>query len=191
LLVITMVVCIILGLGMIPTVIYITLAVLVTPALVDAGVPKMAAHYFVFFFGIIAMITPPVAISSYAAASLAGSEPMRTSFIAWRLGLPSFILPFMCVYGPSLLMMGSVSDILVALTTSMAGISILAMCLQGYGYLMGPLGVLQRGLFLAASVCLIKPGILTDGLGIAIVLAVWFGSYAKGKATRMRPPGLQ
>ncbi len=111
---------------------------------------------------------------------------MRTSFIAWRLGLPSFILPFMFVYGPALLMMGSAGDILVALATSMAGISILAMCLQGYGYLIGHLGLLQRGLLLAAAVCLIKPGLLTDGLGVALAAIVWIGAHLKRKASRKR-----
>jgi len=179
LLLITMIVCIILGLGMIPTVIYITLAILVTPALVDAGVEKLAAHFFVFFFGIIAMITPPVAISSYAAASLAGSQPMKTSLIAWRLGLPAFILPFMFVYGPSLLMIGSLTDIILTLCTSIIGVSLLAMCLQGYGYFLDRLNYLHRILMFISSICLIKPGIFSDSLGIGIILFVWMSSFGR------------
>ena len=172
LLIITMVVCIILGLGMIPTVIYITLAVLVAPALVDAGVEKLAAHFFVFFFGIIAMITPPVAISSYAAASLADSNPMKTSMIAWRLGLSAFILPFMFVYGPSLLMIGSFSHIILTLCTSIIGVSVLAMCLQGWGYFSGRLNLVCRALLFISAVCLIKPGLISDGLGLGLIVIV-------------------
>jgi TRAP transporter 4TM/12TM fusion protein len=186
LLLITMVVCIILGLGMIPTVIYITLAVLVTPALIDAGVQKLAAHFFVFFYGIIAMITPPVAISSYAAASLAGSQPMETSLIAWRLGLPAFILPFMFVYGPSLLMVGSFTEIMVSLSTSIVGISTLAMSLQGYAYLIGPLNAFYRLMLFISSICLIKPGLISDGLGFGIIIVVW-GSSLGAKFILKKP----
>ncbi len=184
LLVVTMIASLILGLGMIPTVVYITLAILIAPALVDAGVPRLSAHFFVFFFGIIAMITPPVAISSYAAASLAGSNPVKTSLISFRLGLTAFILPFMFAYDQALLMVGSMSSVLIASFSAAIGVSILNMSIQGYGYVVGKLNILFRIMMLLAAISLIKPGVTTDLIGLCIVLFVFIGS---GGIRKMMP----
>ena len=108
LLLFTAIVNIILGMGMPTTAVYIILAALAAPALIKMGVVPMAAHLFVFYFGCLSMITPPVALAAYAGASLAETPPMKTGFAAWRIGLVGFIVPFMFAYGPELILEGSV-----------------------------------------------------------------------------------
>ncbi len=105
---------VILGMGMPTTAVYIILATLAAPALVKLGISPMAAHLFVFYFGCLSHITPPVALAAYAGASLAGAPPMKTGFAAWRIGLVGFIVPFMFVYGPALILEDSVLNIIIA-----------------------------------------------------------------------------
>ena len=170
LLFLTMVVSIILGLGVTPTVIYISLAIMVAPALVELGVDRMAAHLFVLYYGILSFITPPVCIASFVAAGLARSSPMRTGFVAWKIGLAAFILPFMWVYGPSLLMQGSFSTIITTIITSSLGIWALAGSLQGW--CLDKINWLQRLLLFSSAIILISPNIYLDLIGAVILLLV-------------------
>lgn len=170
LLVLTMVSSLILGMGLPTTACYIILAVLVAPALVKMGVLPIAAHMFVFYFGIISAVTPPVAVAAYAGAGLAHAPPGKTGFTAWKLAIAGFVLPYMFVYGPELLMVGSWSNIVLASITSVAGVFLLAASVQGY-FLKKAL-LWERIVLFAASLLLIKPGILTDLLGIAGALLV-------------------
>ena len=142
LLALTAVVCIILGMGMPTTAIYFLLATLAAPPLVQLGVQPMAAHMFVLYFGLMSMITPPVALAAFTAANLAGADPIRTSIAALRFGWPGFVVPILFVLSPSLLLYGSPLEVTLAAVTGMAGIW---MASAGpAGYLVGPLTAITR-----------------------------------------------
>jgi TRAP transporter 4TM/12TM fusion protein len=159
--------CIILSMGMPTTVVYIILATLAAPPLIKLGIPPIAAHLFVFYYGLLSHITPPVALSAYAAAGLAKSPPMKTGFAAWRIGLAGFIVPFMFVYGPALLMRGSLIETLIACITALTGVFALASSLQSHLFRTFPWW--QRVIPFASSLLLIKAGIKTDLLGLALL----------------------
>jgi len=170
-LILTMFTCILLGMGMTTTAVYITMAALVIPALVKMGVPTIGAHLFAFYFGVISAITPPVALAAYAASGLAGAPPGKTGFTAWRLGIVAFIVPFMFVYGPELTLIGyPLSTILIVSVSSVIGI----ICLSGsmQGWFMWHVNIFQRIALAIAALILIKPGIYTDILGLAIITIV-------------------
>jgi TRAP-type uncharacterized transport system fused permease subunit len=132
------------------------------------GVPPMAAHLFIFYFGMLSMVTPPVGMAFYAGAALAGADTMKTGWTAWKIALAAFLLPFAFVYDPSLLWMGSTSDaIWTSFKTVVGAVSLSAAVL---GYVKRPLGVLERIAALAAALLLIKPGWITDLIGIALVI---------------------
>jgi TRAP transporter 4TM/12TM fusion protein len=179
LLVLTMVSSLILGMGLPTTACYIILAVLVAPALVKIGVLPMAAHMFVFYFGIISAVTPPVAVAAYAGAGLANAPPARTGYTASKLAIAGFILPYMFVYGPELLMVGSWPDIALALVTSIIGVFLLAASVQGYFLKKAVLW--ERIMLFVAALLLIKPGIFTDLLGIAGGLLVLGSQLMRGR----------
>ncbi|MGD9866554.1 MAG: TRAP transporter permease [Hyphomicrobiales bacterium] len=170
-LVLTMLAGILLGMGITTTAVYITLAVLIIPTLIDLGAPPMAAHMFALYFGVVSNITPPVALAGYAAAGLAEANPMRTSFEAWKLGLSGFIVPFMFVYHPALLLDGTLPDILVAVATAMLGVICLAAGLVGW--FLSRLGHVERAMMLAAALCLIAPGWISNLAGIAIAAGIF------------------
>ncbi|WP_372619230.1 TRAP transporter permease [Falsiroseomonas sp.] len=174
LLVLTTIMGIILGMGMPTSGAYIIMAALLAPGLVQGGVPLLAAHMFIMWVASKSSITPPVAIASYAAAAVAGSDPWRTSWVAFRLGLSIFIIPYMFVFGPQLLGMGEPLEIALAAVTASLGIFALSVAI--IGWLFVPLGLVQRLVFGATSLLLIKPGSVTDLAGIALILA--FGGLA-------------
>lgn len=167
LLVLTMVASLILGMGLPTVAAYLILAILVAPALIDMGVLPLAAHLFIFYFGIISAVTPPVALAAYAGAGIAGSDPFKTGYTAWRLALSGFILPYMFVANPVLLMKGQFLDILLACISATLGIYALSAGLQGY--LLNKTNTLQRILLIAASLTLIHPGLKTDIIGYGLV----------------------
>ncbi|MFH1489737.1 MAG: TRAP transporter fused permease subunit [Pseudomonadota bacterium] len=123
-----------LGMGM-PTVsVYILLAMLVAPALEKLGLTPIAAHLFILYFGLLSMITPPVAIASYAAAAISGSEPLRTGWESVKLGAMAYIVPFIFVYSPALLLKGSLFNILWTVLSTVLGAVLLGIALRGYLY---------------------------------------------------------
>ena len=131
-LILTALISIILGMGMPTSAVYIIVAMLLAPSIMDMGVPAIAAHFFVFYFGLVSMLTPPVAIASYAAASLAKADLKATSMAGLKLGLSAFIMPFYFIYNPGLLLIGSVEEIIIAaLILIVAGI-LLARALTFY-----------------------------------------------------------
>lgn len=132
LLVIMMIASIIIGMGVPTTAAYVMLAVLMVPVLIDGGVVPMAAHMFAFYFGILSVVTPPVALAAYTAASIAKSNTTMTGFIAFRLALAGFIIPFMFVYQPGLLMIGTTSEIILAIVAGLLGVLCLAGVMQNY-----------------------------------------------------------
>ena len=165
-------VSIILGMGM-PTVgVYVLLAALVAPAMVKIGLSPMASHMFVMYFGMMSMITPPVAIAAYAAASLAHTDPMKTGWIAVRFGWIAFIIPFLFIRSPSLLLEGTVMSVLAALTTALIGVWLI--CAAFAGYAVRPLGMPLRIGFGLAGLLLFIPadamphGEWTDIAGLAL-----------------------
>jgi len=176
LMLITMVVSLILGMGLPTSAVYVILAILVAPAMIEVGVAPIAAHMFIFYFGVLANVTPPVAIAAYAGAGIAGANPSTTGLIAFRLALAGFILPFMWVYEPALLMQGDTVRILLAIGTGVVGILALAGGLQGYLFGANARWY-ERVLLCVGALCLMKPGLLTDGLGfgmLTVVLAIRF-----------------
>lgn len=182
LLVLTMLASLILGMGMATLPAYLILAVLVAPALSKMGVGLLAAHLFIFYFGIISAITPPVAVASYTAAGIAECSPSKVGFIAWRLGLSAFLLPYMFVYGPALLMQGTIGEVVLAAITSIIGIAALSMGLEGIG-IEKHLNCVQRILLILAAILLVYPGIVTDLLGLGAVVAL-VGKQALSKMKR-------
>ena len=170
LLVLTMLTSIFLGMGLPTIAAYVLLAMLVAPALEEIGVPLMAGHLFCLFFGILSVVTPPVCLASYTAATIAGSDPMRTGFIALRLSLAGFLLPYFFVYYPSLLLINPSWGIIWPLFTCVLGTVGLAVGLEGF--FLRRLGMLSRILMVMASCALISPTLGTDLIGLLIFAAV-------------------
>lgn len=123
---------VVLGMGMPPAVVYIILAVLIAPAITDLGIPSIAAHLFLLYFSTLSMITPPVCLSSYAAANVGAASPLKTGFASVRLGIAAYILPFIFVFSPGLLCTGGVKDIALATTTAVIGSLFLAIAFSGF-----------------------------------------------------------
>jgi len=167
LLILTMFASLILGLPLPPISCYLILAILAAPALVRLGVNPMAAHLFVFFFGILGNISPPVAPASFAAAGIAGTDPMRTTNLAFLYSLPSWSVPFLFAYSPEVLLLGSVPMIVLRVVTSFIAISCMATAFQGY--LFGTLGWPLRLGFLIAGLFLIYPYWVTDIIGYLLL----------------------
>jgi TRAP transporter 4TM/12TM fusion protein len=153
--VIAAVICIVLGMGMPTLAIYVLLAGLIAPALVKAGIEPIAAHLFVLYFGVMSMVTPPVAIAAFAAATLARSEPMATGFAAMRFGWPAYIVPFLFLWSPGLLLRGDALDVAIIVVTAIAGVFLV--CVASTGFLTRRLGAPARLLFAASGVALLLP----------------------------------
>jgi TRAP transporter 4TM/12TM fusion protein len=170
----TMVVAIILGMGVPTTAAYAIAAAVVAPGLIRIGVEPLVAHMFIFYFAILSAITPPVALASFAAASMAGADMWKTSVIAVKLGLATFIVPFMFWLSPSLLAQGELAVILQAFASAAFGVFLLACATEGW-MLNGRLGLPLRILSGIAGVMLMIPEIWTDlgGLLVGIALLAW------------------
>jgi TRAP transporter 4TM/12TM fusion protein len=180
-LVMTMIAGIILGMGMPTTPAYIVMVSLLVPALIRLGVVEPAAHMFAFYFAILSAITPPVALAVFAAAGLAKSELWSSGWSAVKIGAAGFIVPFMFVYEPALLLIGEWPRVLHAATTATAGCLMLAGGL--HGYLVGRASLWQRAALCAAAITLIKPGLVTDIAGAAFGIAVIVAQLAARRRT--------
>ena len=168
-LVLTMLCCIVLGMGVPTTANYCIMASTCAPILIKMGIPTIAAHFFVFYFGIVADITPPVALAAYAGSAIAKGNPMKTGITATRLAIAAFIIPFVFAYSPSILFVGDVvwyDVILIALTATIGMIGVAAGL---SGYLVRSMNVVERVLTIAGGMCLIIPGTLTDVIGLALI----------------------
>ena len=187
-LILTAIAGIILGMGLPTTPAYIVQVALLVPALIKLGVPLEAAHMFVFYFAILSAITPPVAITLYAANGLSGAGIWDGGLAAMKLGATGYIIPFMFVYGPSLLLIGDPMTVAISCVTSVAGVCCLAAGL--HGYFLRRANVVERLLLIAAAFTLIKPGLTTDIIGAAIItggvalqLVIWPRSVAETETT--------
>lgn len=167
----TMITAIVLGMGVPTTANYVITSTIAAPALLQMGVPILAAHMFVFYFGIIADVTPPVALAAYAGAGISGGNALKTGVNASKLAIAAFIIPYMFVLSPELLLVYGVdSDLIFALVTAIVGMVALSSSL--IGYLAAPLKNFQRLILGAGGLMMIKPGLVTDIAGIAIFAAI-------------------
>ncbi|WP_392455227.1 TRAP transporter permease [Chryseomicrobium aureum] len=184
-LLLVMVTCIILSLGLPSTALYIVVAVTAAPALINAGINPLAAHFFVFWFGALSNVTPPVALAAYTAAGIAGADPMKTSWTALKLALPGFIVPFMIAYNPILIMQdpaggtASFISVIVPFITALIGIFGLAVAINNY--FNTKLNIIERIGFFVGSMLMIKPGLVTDGIGIVILASMILLHLAREK----------
>ena len=169
-----MCISILLGMGMPTTAAYAVAASVVAPGLQQIGIPPLVAHFFVFYYAVLSAITPPVALAGYAAAAIAGTDPLKTAMTSFKFGLAAFIVPFMFFYSPALLMDGTWSEILGVFVTAAIGIYLLATAIQGW-FLNGRVNLIQRGLLLVAALSMIAGGLMTDmvGLGLSALVLVW------------------
>ena len=159
---------IVLGMGLPTTAAYVVLAALGAPALVELGVPLLGAHLFIFYFGCISNVTPPVSLAAYAAAGIADSPPLKTAWTAMGLASAGFLVPFMFIYAPPLLLDGSVFEIGRTALTGLLGVIALAGAV--IGYVRGPLGAVRRAMLGVAAVALINPSLLWDAAGLALLV---------------------
>ena len=170
-LVFAMLIALVLGMGMPTTAAYAVAASVIAPGLAQLGIPPLTAHLFIFYYAVISAITPPVALASFAAAGMANADPWKTSFIALKLGLATFIVPFMFVYGPELLFKGETLVVLGSFVSASFGVFLLASSTEGW-YAAGPIGWPARAVLFASALCLIVPGLVTDLIGLAGALLV-------------------
>lgn len=170
-LILTMITSIILGMGLPTVAAYIVQVPLTIPALIELGVTPIAAHLFIFYFAIISAITPPVALAAFAAAGIAGSEPMKTGLIALRLGIAAFLVPFMFVYGPSLLLIGEPTTIALSVITAVLGISGVAAAAEGWMFRHAVW--YERVILFIGSILLIHPNMYVDFIGLALLVAAF------------------
>jgi len=187
-LVLSAITCIILGMGMPTTAVYIVAATMAAPALIKIGVLPIAAHMFAFYFGNISNITPPVALAAFTGAGIAGANPNQVGWTAVRLGIAAFIVPFMFVYSPEILMQqGTPLEIFWAATTAIIGV--IGLGGAGARYLFTDATRLEQVLLFAGSLCLIKPGLTTDIIGFSCLAIVIFLQLRRrpGKALPSTP----
>ena len=186
LLVLTMVFSLIMGMGVPTTAAYLVLASLVAPTMIQLGIPPLAAHMFIFYFGCISSITPPVALAAYAGAGLAGCDPNKTGYKAFRLAFCSFLMPYLFVYNPVLLMEGGVLDILWSLVTALIGAYLLASGFEGF-FFRWSLKWFERPLMILGAVMLIVPGMVTDLVGIAIIVVEFVTEFMFKRSEKFVP----
>ena len=169
----TMITAILLGMGVPTTANYVITSTIAAPALIQMGVPILAAHMFVFYFGIIADVTPPVALAAYAGSGISGGNALRTGINASKLAIAAFIIPYMFVLNPELLLVdGLTAGLCLSLLTALIGMVALSSSL--IGYLAAPLKTLERVILGLGGLMMIKPGLFTDIAGVVIFAAILF-----------------
>jgi len=167
----TMIACIILGMGVPTTANYVIMATTTAPILIELGLPVLVAHMFVFYFGIVADITPPVALAAYAGSAIAGSNPLRTGVTATRLAITAFIIPYIFAFNPKMLFIdATIVEVALIIVTSCAGIFTLSAALEGYMF--RKLKVYESLPLIVGALLMIYPGILTDIIGFAIAALI-------------------
>ncbi len=174
-LLLTMLMCIVLGMGVPTTANYVIMASMVAPILMRSlSLPVLAAHMFVFYFGIVADITPPVALAAYAGSAIAKSNPLKTGVTATRLAITAFIVPYIFAFSPEMLIIGSDKpwyEIVLLVITALCGIYIISAGMEGYMY--KNMSWIERILALVGGLCMIIPGIATDAVGLALIAVVF------------------
>ena len=153
--------------GLPTTAAYVVLAALGAPALTQLGVPLLAAHLFIFYFGCISNVTPPVSLAAYAGAGIAGAPLMRTAITAMSLAGAGFIVPFMFVYDPALLLAADPTAVFVSALSG--GLGLIALAAAGVGFATRPLAMWERYLVAAGAIALLTPSLVGDAIGLLIV----------------------
>jgi TRAP transporter 4TM/12TM fusion protein len=186
----TMVCCIVLGMGVPTTANYVIMATITAPILIKMGLPVLAAHMFVFYFGIVADITPPVALAAYAGSAIAKSNPMKTGVTATRLAITAFIVPYIFAYSPEMLLIDAAwYDVVLIVITALIGIYAVSAGMEGYMYVKCPWW--QRLMLLGGGLLSIIPGIATDIAGIVLIAAVILIQKLSAKKNITPPTAIQ
>ena len=176
----TMLCCIVLGMGVPTTANYCIMAATCAPILIRMGVPAVAAHFFVFYFGIVADLTPPVALAAYAGAAIAQANPMKTALTATKLAIGAFIVPYVFALNPAMLFIDTTPfEVVTICITSFVGICAISAALEGY--LLKPMAPIQRFMSAAGGLLLIYPGLVTDVIGLSLAAAVAVSQIAQKK----------
>ncbi|RZI98812.1 MAG: TRAP transporter large permease subunit, partial [Haliea sp.] len=187
-LVMTGVVCILMGCGIPTTANYIIMVTVAAPTLVQLGVEPIVAHFFVFYYGVLADITPPVALAAYAAAGMAGSDPFKTGNMAFRLGMAKVLVPFVFVFSPSLLLVAkgfTWYDFSVTFIGCVFGITVLAAALSKF--FLVEMKRWEQALCVVAALLLVAPGLTVTLIGAALVMPVLLRQLAAWKLARPAP----
>ena len=172
----TMLCCIVLGMGVPTTANYCIMAATCAPILIRMGVPTVAAHFFVFYFGIVADLTPPVALASYAGAAIAQANPMKTAITSTKLAIAAFIVPYVFALNPAMLLVDTtVWGVILICITSFAGIFAISAALEGY--IFRHMNWIGRIVSAAGGLMLIYPGVVTDSVGLALVAVVFLSQF--------------
>lgn len=182
-LVFTMITCMILGMGLPSIPAYIITAAIAAPALAKLGIAPAAAHMFSFCYAMFANLTPPVALASFAAAGLSGGDPMKTGFASVKLAIAGFIVPFMFVFSPQLMLIDTtVFEGVWTAASACLGVFLLAVATEGY--FLAPLALWLRGIVLAGSLGLMYPGIVTDAVGVTVCAVLYIIQKKKEKSLK-------
>ena len=186
-LLLTMVCCIVLGMGVPTTANYCIMASTCAPILIQLGIPVVAAHFFVFYFGIVADITPPVALAAYAGSAIAKSKPMKTAVNATKLAIAAFIVPYIFAFNPIMLFEGdaSVFEMALVCVTALLGLFCIAAALNGH--LFKKINPVLRIALVVGGLCAMIPGIASDVVGIAVAVAVVAFQYLTAKKKEALP----
>ena len=175
-----MCISILLGMGMPTTAAYAVAASVVAPGLIQLGIPMLTAHFFVFYFAVVSAITPPVALASYAAAGISGSNPMGTSIASFKVGISAFIVPFMFFYNSAILMDGTFFEIMRAGATAIFGVILLSSGVQGW-WVGKNAGLLVRSGLIVVALFMIEGGLISDLIGVGGAAALYFVAKMTGQ----------
>ena len=180
-LILTMLTCIVLGMGVPTTANYCIMAATTAPILIQLGIPVVAAHFFVFYFGIVADITPPVALAAYAGSAIAHSDPMKTGLNAAKLAIAAFIVPYILAFNPVMVLQGSFTaiDLGVVIITSIVGLYGIAVALNGTVFT--KVNPLFRIAFAAGGLCMMIPEPVSDIVGVGLVIGLSVVQYLLAK----------
>ena len=164
------IICIVLGMGMPTTGVYVLLAALVAPSLIEAGVAKLSAHMFILYFGMMSMITPPIALAAFAAASISRADPMKTGYVAMRMGWVAYVIPFLFVLSPTLIMVGAPWMIALNVATATVGVYVASVAM--IGFFTRPLGAVTRILLGIGGLAAVFPDTAIGAAGIVDVAGI-------------------
>lgn len=187
-LVMTMLSSLVLGMGLPTVAAYLVQAGVTIPALITLGVEPIGAHLFVFYFAILGNVTPPVALAAYAAAGLAGSDPAKTGWTALAVSAPAFVVPYMFVLNPVLLMQGGWLSVLLALASAVIGVVTLAAAIVGCTW--ARIGIAARVFLASGALLMLYPGLLSDAVGLMVILFVLWTSRISGDASVIKAPSV-
>lgn len=181
----TMIASLILGMGVPTTANYLITSTITAPAVMQLGVPMLAAHMFTFYFGIVADITPPVALAAYAGSAIAKSNPFKTGLTATKLAIAAFIIPYIFVYNPALLLIDTTPlQVVQIVVTSLIGMTGVGAAMEGY--FLTHAGWIERGLLLIGGLCLIDPNLHTDMIGVGLIVVTLLWQIRKKNKTEVK-----